>query len=346
MANVLINGMGVLGRRLFRMIWDNELSSSLATNLTVTMINDVFITDLTQLAYLLQYDTVYGRWKGHTVQVVDNNRLEIDAKTVEVYSAADVANLQLSTIAISFDCTGRVTDNILDEYKTAGSHVAIGVKNASTTIPCIISGINDQGYTEANGYAYSPHGDLIAIAQILNIINEKYGLSNAITDEITAYTNLNNLEDSAFPAYASTSQVGRAGAWNIIPSSSSAPKILGRIFSALSGKANGSTRNVGVITGAIMDCFVQTVNPVESVDALKMNIKSWLEVDHKDWQMEYAEVGYVSSDMVGLPYTCFDANTGVTMIGNNFMRVSVIYDPITVAAANAALVGAYIDTNQ
>ena len=44
MANVLINGMGVLGRRLFRMIWDKELSSSLATDLTVTMINDMIIT--------------------------------------------------------------------------------------------------------------------------------------------------------------------------------------------------------------------------------------------------------------------------------------------------------------
>lgn len=342
MANVLINGMGVLGRRLFRMIWDKELSDGLE----VTMINDMFITDLEQLAYLLQYDTVYGRWKGHTVQVVDNNKLDIDGIAVDVYSKADVANLQLDTIAISFDCTGRVTDTILQAYPTAGSHVAIGVKNASTTNQCIISGINDQGYNETNGRAYSPYGDLIAITQILDIINEKYGLSNAITDEITAYTNLNNLEDSAFPAYASTSQVGRAGAWNIIPSSSSAPKMLGKIIPALTGKANGSTRNVGVITGAIMDCFVQTVNPVASADALKADIKAWLAVAGKSWQMEYADVGYVSSDMVGLPYTCFDANTGVTMIGNNFMRVSVIYDPITVAAANAVLVGAYIETNQ
>ena len=144
MANVLINGMGVLGRRLFRMIWDKELSSSLATDLTVTMINDVFITDLEQMAYLLQYDTVYGRWEGHDVSAdVVNKALIVDNKTIEVYSEADVANLQLSTIAISFDCTGRVTDKILDGYKTQGSRVAIGVKNAATTKPCIISGIND-----------------------------------------------------------------------------------------------------------------------------------------------------------------------------------------------------------
>ena len=341
-ANVLINGMGVLGRRLFRMIWDNELSSSLATNLTVTMINDVFITDLEQMAYLLQYDTVYGRWEGHNISAdVNNKALIVDNKTIKVYSEADVAKLKLGEVHVSIDCTGRVTDYILDGYRDAGSAVAIGVANAGTTKPCIVSGINDQRHSATSGTAYSPYGNAIALAQILGIIAEKYGMSFALTDEITAYTNNNTLEDSAIYSAAKKCQVGRAGAWNIIPTSSSAPKALGTIIPALNGKANGSTRNVGVIAGAIMDCFIQTVNPVESEDAIKAAIKLWVEGDHTDWQMKYAEEGYISSDMIGLPYTCFDANTCVRKMNDNFIRVSVIYDPITVAAANAALVGAY-----
>ena len=342
-ANVLINGMGVLGRRLFRMIWDKELSSSLATDLTVTMINDMIITDLEQMAYLLQYDTVYGRWEGHNISAdVVNKALIVDNKTIEVYSEADVAKLKLGEVSVSIDCTGRVTDNILDGYITAGSVVAIGVKNASgTTPPCIVSGINDQGRSATHGRAYSPYGNAIAIAQILDIIEEQYGINFALTNEITAYTNNNTLEDSAYLSAAKKYQVGRAGAWNIIPVSNNAPKLAGLIIPTLNGKVNGSTRNVGVIAGAIMDCFVQTVHLVESEDAIKAAIKLWVEGDHTDWQMEYAEEGYISSDMIGLPRTCFDANTCVRKMNDNFIRVSVIYDPITVAAANAALVGAY-----
>ena len=343
MANVLINGMGVLGRRLFRMIWDKELSSSLATDLTVTMINDMIITDLEQMAYLLQYDTVYGRWEGHDVSAdVVNKALIVDNKTIKVYSAANVAKLPLAEdVPVAIDCTGRVTDKILDGYKTAGSVVAIGIDNAGMTTHCIVSGINDQGHSATHRTAYSPYGNAIAIAQILDIIAEKYGVSSALTDEITAYTNNNTLEDSAYLSAAKKYQVGRAGAWNIIPSRNNAPKALGLIIPTLNGKVNGSTRNVGVIAGAVMDCFIQTVNPVESEDAIKAAVKTWLEVDHTDWQMKYAEEGYISSDMIGLPYTCFDANTCVRKMNDNFIRVSVIYDPITVAAANAALVGAY-----
>ena len=339
MANVLINGMGVLGRRLFRMIWDKELSSSLATDLTVTMINDMIITDLEQMAYLLQYDTVYGRWEGHDIQVVGNNKLEIDTKTVEVYSEANVANLPLyaNEVKLSIDCTGRVTDKILDGYFTAGSSVAIGVKNTAGTHGCVVYGIN----RAVNNRAYSPYGNAIALAQILDIIAETYGVSSALTNEITAYTNNNTLEDSAVYSAAKNNQIGRAGAWNIIPTPNNAPKLVGFIVPTLNGKANGSTRNVGVIAGAVMDCFIQTVNLVESEDAIKAAIKTWVEFDHTDWQMKYAEEGYISSDMIGLPYTCFDANTCVRKMNDNFIRVSVIYDPITVAAANAALVGAY-----
>ena len=338
MANVLINGMGVLGRRLFRMIWDKELSSSLATDLTVTMINDMIITDLEQMAYLLQYDTVYGRWEGHHISAdVVNKALIVDTKTIKVYSEADVAELSLTEVPVSIDCTGRVTDNILDGYITAGSKVAIGVKNTAGTHGCVVYGINKA----VNNRAYSPYGNAIALAQILDIIEETYHINFALTNEITAYTNNNTSEDSAVYSAAKEYQIGRAGAWNIIPTPNNAPRFVGVIVPTLNGKANGSTRNVGVIAGAIMDCFVQTVHLVESEDAIKAAIKTWLEVDHKDWQMKYAEEGYISSDMIGLPYTCFDANTCVRKMNDNFIRVSVIYDPITVAAANAALVGAY-----
>ena len=339
MANVLINGMGVLGRRLFRMIFDEELSKSLATNLTVTMINDVFITDLEQMAYLLQYDTVYGRWEGHHISAdVANKALIVDNKTIEVYSEADVAKLPLTdnSVEISIDCTGRVTDKTLDGYATAGSKVAIGVKNTAGTHGCVVYGINKA----VNNRAYSPYGNAIALAQILDIIEETYHINFALTNEITAYTNNNTLEDSAVYSAAKEYQIGRAGAWNIIPTPNNAPRLVGVIVPTLNGKANGSKRNVGVIAGAIMDCFVQTVHLVESEDAVKAAIKTWV-YDHTDWQMEYAEEGYISSDMIGLPYTCFDANTCVRKMNDNFIRVSVIYDPITVAAANAALVGAY-----
>ena len=362
--NVMINGMGVLGRRLLRLIFDNP-----DLGLTVKRINDWLVTDVSQLAYLIKYDTVYGRWDKHTVDT-GTNELIIDGDRIQVTShSAGSTGQDWHDCDVAIDCTGsKVWDSgatyaegYANFFKTYGGiPYAVGCGNfADNGATLVVFGENHTNTAIGEtAVRYSALGDMISATQILNILNSKFRIETAMVDEITAYTNLNNLEDSAFPAYASTSQIGRAGAWNIIPTAATKYKSIVKIRPELNGKLIGDTRNVGVITGALSDFFVNTVDSVGTKEDLLAELKSAITGGGKEDMLAAYNSGYplisfgkntagaiVSSDMVGLPYSILDDAVGVTVFSNTFIRVALNYDPITLAAANALLTAKYIVEN-
>ena len=363
--NIMINGMGVLGRRLFRLIFDNP-----DLGLTVRRINDWLVTDVAQLAYLIKYDTVYGRWDKHTVEH-GTNELIIDSAIhipVTSYSAGSTGQ-DWHDCDVAIDCTGsKVWDSNVtyaEGYanffgRNGGIPYAVGCGNFNDNgATLVVFGENHKSTAIGEkGVRYSALGDMISATQILEILNSKFGVVSAMVDEITAYQNLNNLEDNAYPAYTDTSQIGRAGAWNIIPTAAAKYKNIFKILPALNGKLIGDARNVGVITGALSDFFVDTRESVgKEVDLLSV-LKEAITGGGKEDMLAAYNSGsplisflkstagaIVSSDMVGLPYSILDDAVGVSLISDTFIRVTLNYDPITLAAANALLTAKYIVEN-
>ena len=354
--NIMINGMGELGRRLFRLVFDNP-----DLGLTVRRINDSFVTDVSQLAYLIKYDTVYGRWDKHTVEY-DTNELIIDANRIQVtsYSAGSTGQ-NWGDCDVAIDCTGsKVWDsnatyaegyaNFFGRY--GGIPYAVGCGNFNDNgATLVVFGENHKSTAIGEtAVRYSALGDMISATQILEILNSKFGVVSAMVDEITAYQNLNNLEDNAYPAYTDTSQIGRAGAWNIIPLISSAGRKVGLVAAQLNGTMTGRELRAGTISGAFMNI---TANLHSNFDAdtfyahIKANAAGDLATAYKNDAMC---VGYiddylnVSSDAIGEPCVIMNTRDSVA-ITTKMVNVQGLYDAISLQAGNAILVATYWGLN-
>lgn len=350
-----INGMGVLGRRLLRMMYELSDDENYPAGFDIRQINDPNMT-AEQLVYLLKHDTVYGTW-GKTVNVVSGD-ISIDAKTIPFthidYNSTDGwANCGWGNVLADnvFDCMGinnYEKSAIMETHRTAGAHNVFCCGSAITNdMPSVVFGINHLSFdVSKNPIVGIFNGDVQAAAVIGKLLDDSYTLEGAICENICSYTNLNNLEDSAKSGYATSPQVGRAGAWNIIPLISSTGKKVGLVVPQLNGKIVGRELRAGTIAGAFMNI---TANLKDSFDAdtfyasLKTTLADTLATAYANNAMcgKYEEDYLsVSSDAIGEPCVIVNKSDYVAN-GTQLVNVQVLYDALSLQAGNAILVATY-----
>lgn len=353
--NVGINGMGVLGRRLLRMMIELNDDVNYPSRFNIVQINDPNM-NANQLVYLLKHDTVYGYWN-ETVEVVSGGILihgmtipftHIDYDGTNGWSNCGWGNVTADNV---FDCMG------INQYETSaimGTHIAAGAHNVfccgsamTSDMPSIVFGITHLSVdTSKNQIIGIFNGDVQAAAVIGTLLNDEYTIESAICENICSYTNLNNLEDSAKSGYETTPQVGRAGAWNIIPLTSSTGKKTGLVAPQLNGKINGRELRAGTIAGAFMNI---TANLMKEFDAdtfygsVKTTLAGTLATAYANNAMcgKYEEDYLsVSSDAIGEPCVIVNKSDYVTN-GTQLVNVQVLYDALSLQAGNAILVATY-----
>ena len=350
-----INGMGVLGRRLLRMMFELGYDVNYPADFDICQINDPNMT-AEQLAYLLKHDTVYGTW-GRTVQTSSGD-IVIDGKTIP-FTHIDYddtkgwsnCNWGANKAEYVFDCMGIYS---LETYAIMQTHYDGGAKNVfccgsamGNDMKSIVFGINHRNADPKSDNIIGIFtGDIQAAAVIGTLLSDYYGVVYAICENICSYTNLNNLEDSALNGYANAPQVGRAGAWNIIPVKSSAVKKVGFVAPQINGKITGRELRAGTIAGAFMNI---TANLEHEFDAttfytyVKANVAGDLASAYTHEVMCVKYVGdyfNVSSDVIGEPCIIINENDSVQIAGN-MVNVQGLYDAISLQAGNAILVATY-----
>lgn len=354
MAIVGINGMGVLGRRLLRMIFDENQSVGKYT-FDIGLINDPYITP-EQLKYLYNHDTVYGKPKYPIQSITDNGdgtyKITINGKDINYtevpYNATDRwGNIEWGKNSCDYviDCTGKyATDSDQQSHINAGASYVIYCQAGATignSVPHYVWGINGQNADKTFQIWECPNGDAIATSIALYYLDDMFRIESALAEYIVSYTNLNNLQDSALST--TEMQIGRAGAWNIIPLKSNASKSIGLIIPWLNGKANGFEHRCGTIAGSHSDFFVNLSNGFDAerfYQGLKL-LDTGGTIDGAYTASEpcisYSEDPLeVSSDVIGNPTVIFNPNN-YTINSTLFVRVGVAYDAISIQAANAIL---------
>ena len=288
-------------------------------------IND--LTTIDNLAYLLKYDTVYGRFAADVR--IEGGNLVIDGKTIQKIAEKDPASLPWKNLGIDIvvESTGLFTD-----FTKANAHVTAGAKRVVITAPAkegdgsvpgatVLMGLNED---KIGTCAITSNASCTtnAASPVIAILDEVIGIEKAILSTTHAYTASQSIVDG--PAKKDMKE-GRAAAQNIVPTSTGAAIAVTKAYPALTGKFDGISLRVPVPAGSIADItFIakRATSKEEVNEALKMAAKSdrWKRV------FSVTEDELVSSDIVGQPYGSI-ADLGMTrVVDGNLVKVLAWYD--------------------
>ena len=304
---IAINGMGRIGRLLFRRLIDDE-------DLEIVAVNDIM--PIENLAYLIKYDSIYGAFS--TDIKIEKGALLVGDKNIVVLQNVDPAQLPWNELNIDavLECSGKFTNKVeAEKHLNAGSKKVLLSTTGASDIPLLIYGYNQNG-SGSNFDILSPGGCMtncsIHILYILNSI----GIKSAHINIIHSYTSRQELVDTAHHQL----RRGRAAAESIIPVDIDLHKSLNRLIPGLKNKIATSSTRVPVANGAMANFSIQMMEQV-SVGQINDLFKKSAENDYKGI-LNYTEEHLVSLDIKGNVHSCIIDGTQTAVVGNHLHLVA------------------------
>lgn len=319
MTRVAINGFGRIGRTFFRMAHDNP-------NFEIVAIND--LGDLENLAYLLRYDTAYGR--GPYEVTVGDNSLTVNGKEIAFLQERDPKALPWGTMNVDvvLEATG-----IFASYEKAKMHLDAGASRVVVSAPVkddpatagvhgatVLMGVNEADLSTST-ISSNASCTTNATSPLVDILKKGVGIEKALLNTVHAYTSTQSLQDGP----AKDFRKGRAAAQNIIPTSTGAAIATTKVHTELEGKFDGIAIRVPVPVGSIVD-----VTFVASRDTTAEEINTMLKeaAASDQWKHIFAvtEEPIVSSDIIGARYASIADLSFTRVVGGNLVKVLAWYD--------------------
>jgi glyceraldehyde 3-phosphate dehydrogenase len=323
-VKVAINGFGRIGRLVFRAIAEQGL---LGKTVDVVAVGDIVPAD--NLAYLLKYDSIQGRFKGEVSSKKsapdkpDDDVLVVNGKEIKVVSAKSPAELPWKALGVELviESTGLFTD-----VEKAGGHLAAGAKKviisapAKGDCPTIVMGVNQDKYDPAKhnivSNASCTTNCLAPICHVL--LKEGLGIEEGLMTTVHSYTATQKTVDG--PSKKDW-KGGRTAALNLIPSTTGAAKAVGLVLPELKGKLTGMAFRVPTPTVSVVDLTVNTVKDTSYADisaAMKKASETYLK-----GILGYTTDEVVSSDFIHCELSSiFDAGSGIELNKRFFKLVS------------------------
>jgi glyceraldehyde 3-phosphate dehydrogenase len=257
MARVAINGFGRIGRAIFKIMLDTP-------GLEIVGLNDIVSPD--NLAYLLKYDTVYGRYE-KAVESTERN-LIVDGREYPVSSIKDPAQLPWEALGvdIAIESTGvfTKTEDLQKHIESGAGYVILSAPVKGDGIGTVVHGVNRPGApTQIISCASCTTN---AITPPMEIMNRRIGVKKALMTTIHAYTSSQELVDSPSKKF----RRGRAAAANLVPTTTGAALATTKALPELEAKFDGVAIRVPVAVGSIADIVFLAARPtsVEEVNRI------------------------------------------------------------------------------
>jgi glyceraldehyde 3-phosphate dehydrogenase len=312
-VRVGINGFGRIGRTVFRIL-------AARSSVEVVGVNDLFGAD--QLAYLLQYDTVMGRYPGEVAAEAD--ALRASGRRIVLTHERDPAKIPWREMGASIvvESTGAFRKRAEIE-----KHLSAGAERVVLTVPpkdevdaMIVIGVNDGTLRPAHRLVSNASCTTNCLAPVAMVLDTAFGIEDGLMSTVHAYTNDQRLADVPHKDLRRS----RAAALNIIPTSTGAARAVGKVLPRLAGKIDGIAMRVPVPDGSIVELVARTrarprVKDVnEAMRAASMGSLARI--------VEYSEAPLVSTDIIGNSHSAvFDA-LSTRADGDGYLRVLAWYD--------------------
>ena len=314
MVNVAINGFGRIGRNTLRA----AIREGIFDKINYVAINDPGLTPA-NAAHVFKYDSVMGKFDG-TVEVVEDG-LVINGKKIKFFAEKDPAQLPWKELEVEVvvESTGFFTD-----ATKAKAHLDAGAKKVIISAPAknedktIVLGVNDNEYDPAKHNIISMASCTTnCLAPVAKVLDEKFGIVKGLMTTVHSYTGDQRILDAGHK----DPRRARAGALNIVPTTTGAAKAVALVLPQLKGKLNGFAMRVPTPDVSVVDVVVETSKPV-TVEAVNEALKA--AADGKI--LCYSEEPLVSSDFIGTSQSStVDAALTMTM-GDNMVKVVSWYD--------------------
>jgi len=308
-----INGFGRIGRMVFRAAVQNF------SEIEVVGINDLLEPEY--LAYMLQYDSVHGRFLGQIA--VDGNTLIVNGKRIRLTQEKDPANLKWGDVGatIVVESTGLfLTKETAQKHLDAGAKKVILSAPSKDDTPMFVYGVNDKSY---KGEAIISNASCTTncLAPVAKVLNDKWGIKRGLMTTVHATTATQKTVDG--PSNKDW-RGGRGILENIIPSSTGAAKAVGVVIPALNKKLTGMSFRVPTSDVSVIDLTVELVKEA-TYKEICAEMKAQSEGAMKG-VLGYTEDKVVSTDFRGEPMTSvFDAEAGIALDAT-FVKVVAWYD--------------------
>ena len=309
-----INGFGRIGRNVLRSAVQN-----FGNDIEIVAINDLLEPDY--LAYMLQYDSVHGRFDGDVK--VDGNDLVVNGKKIRLTQERDPANLKWDEVGaeVVIESTGLFLDKA-----TAQKHLDAGAKKvilsapSKDDTPMFVFGVNDKTY---NGEAIISNASCTTncLAPIAKVINDKWGIKRGLMTTVHAATATQKTVDG--PSNKDW-RGGRGILENIIPSSTGAAKAVGVVIPELNKKLTGMAFRVPTSDVSVVDLTVE-LEAEATYAEICAEMKAQSEGALKGI-LGYTEDKVVATDFRGDTRTSiFDAGAGIAL-DSTFVKLVSWYD--------------------
>ena len=315
MTRIAINGFGRIGRTVFRIIASREDS-----DIEVVAINDLSDDDI--LAYLLEYDSVMGRFDKEVT--VEDGVMTVGDHQVAMLMERDPASLPWSELDVDVvvEATG-----VFRDRASLQKHLDAGAKRVILTVPAkdeidetIVLGVNGEQLDVDDLIVSNASCTTNCLAPLAKVLDDAFGIRKGVMTTVHAYTNDQRLADVPHADLRRS----RAATENIIPTTTGAAKAVGKVLPNLDGKLDGMAMRVPVPDGSTVDLVVELDTDV-TVEEVNAAFKAAADGPMAGI-LEYNEDAIVSTDVIGNPHSSVFDPAGTHVLGGNLVKVMSWYD--------------------